>query len=562
MTFGMPISLWKYITLELWRIIALTGAVLVAVIAFAASIKPMADGKITPVEALQFMGLAIVPMLQYALPFAAGFGATLAYHRLSHDNEVTAAYAGGVSHRAVLMPAILTGLILGVGLLGLNQFIMPRFLRSMDVLIAQNLSKVLVNSVQRGQPVVREGTVLYADQVVTLDPKDSPQLREAGAREWLLLRGVMVLIFDKKGNLEREAAAKQAQVVLLPGGVNDGGATRAVVQLEQGSARDGDRAYAKFETLPLWLNISNAFKDDPKFLTFGELVELRGHPEGMNWIEVQRLDLAYHVAERLTTEALQKELKEHGQVTLRDPQGTEYVIRAAGIAVRTPDWRWVLRPSKAGGPIEVEKRLVGAASTKFTTTDAGIYTDMGGPDRLSRSMTLRLELDNVAAGQVQRDQAAGKRTKLVISELSLVNGPLSTLLDPEKTSAAKLLGDARPRVEKEGDEFVKRPYADLEHSIASLLREITSKQNERFAMGVACVVMVVAGAMTAVRLSGSLPLTVYLWSFFPALATVITISSGQQLTHEHGWPGLMVLWGGVGIMGAYAAVGYWRLTRH
>ena len=108
MTFGMPISLWKYITLELWRIIALTAAVLVAVIAFAASIKPMADGKITPLEALQFMGLAVVPMLQYALPFAAGFGATLAYHRLSHDNEVTAAYAGGVSHRAVLLPAIIT----------------------------------------------------------------------------------------------------------------------------------------------------------------------------------------------------------------------------------------------------------------------------------------------------------------------------------------------------------------------------------------------------------------------------------------------------------------------
>ncbi len=562
MTFGMPISLWKYITLELWRIIALTGAVLVAVIAFAASIKPMADGKITPVEALQFMGLAIVPMLQYALPFAAGFGATLAYHRLSHDNEVTAAYAGGVSHRAVLMPAIITGVILGVGLLGLNQFIMPRFLRSMEVLIAQNLSKVLVNSVQRGQPVVREGTVLYADRVVALNPEDSPQLKAAGAREWLVLYGVMVLTFDKEGELEREAAANRAQVVLLPGSVHDGGATRAVVQLEQGSARDGDRAYAKFETLPLWMNISNAFKDDPKFLTFGELVELRGRPEGMNWIEVQRRDLAYHVAERVTTEALRKELAARGMATLRDPQGTEFVIRAKDAAVRSPDWRWVLQPTRAGGMIEVEKRLVGAAPTKFTTPDAGLYTDMGGADRLSRSMTMRLELDNVAAGPGTRDQAAGKRTKLVFSELSLVDGPMETLLDPVKTPAAKLLGEARPRVVEAGDEFVKRPYADLEHSIASLLREITSKQNERFAMSVACVVMVVAGAMTAVRLSSSLPLTVYLWSFFPALATVITISSGQQLTHEHGWPGLLVLWGGVGIMGAYAAIGYWRLTRH
>lgn len=562
MTFGMPISLWRYITLELWRIIALSAAVLVSVIAFAASIKPMADGKITPVEALQFMGLAVVPMLQYALPFAAGFGATLAYHRLSHDNEVTAAYAGGVSHRAVLMPAILTGLILGAGLLGLNQLVMPRFLRSMDVLIAQNLSKVLVNAVQRGQPVVREGTLLCADQVVVMDASKSPQLREAGAREWLVLRGVMVLIFDKKGNIEREATAKLAQVVLLPGGESDGGATRAVVQLEQGSARDGDRAYAKFETLPLWMNITNAFNDDPKFLTFGELIDLREHPEGMNWIEMQRRDLAYHVGERVTTEAIQRRLSSEGRVTLRDPQGTEYVVHADGITVRAPDWRWVLRSNKAGGVIEVEKRPVGAAPTRYITTDAGLYTNMGGPDRESRSMTLRLELDHVASGRSRSEQVAGERTKLVISELSLVNGPLESLLDGKRTPVVKLLEDARPRVEKQGDEFVKRPYTDLRRSLASLGREITSKQNERFAMGVACVVMVVAGAMTAVRLSGSLPLTVYLWSFFPALATVITISSGQQLTHQHGWPGLLVLWGGVGILGVYAAVGYWKLTRH
>lgn len=561
MTFGMPISLWRYITFELWRVIALTAGVLVTVIAFAASIKPMADGKITPVEALQFMGLAIVPMLQYALPFAAGFGATLAYHRLSHDNEVTAAYAGGVSHRAVLMPAILTGVILGVALLGLNQFVMPRFLRSMEVLIAQNLSKVLVNSVQRGQPVVREGIVLYADQVVTLDPQKNAQLQAAGAREWLLLRGVMVLIFDKSGTLQREAAAKQAQVVLLPGSDREGenGATRAVVQLEQGSAREGDRAYAKFETLPLWMNISSAFNDDPKFLTFGELVTLRQHPENMNWIELQRRDLAYHVGERVTTDAIEKELETNGKVTLRDPQGQELTIHATGMAIN--GLRWVLHPAKEGAPVEVEVHRPGAALVRYAAQDAGLYTDIGA-DRFSRALTIRLELDRVTSQGRPVQSASGERTKLLFADLAPINPPVETLLDRQKTPVGTLLGQARARVVEKGDEFINRPYSELDHSLSSLQREITSKQHERFAMGVACVVMVVAGAMTAVRLSGSLPLTVYLWSFFPALATVITISSGQQLTHEHGWPGLSVLWGGVGILGAYAAVGYWRLTRH
>src|SRR5689334_14507743 len=96
---GMPVSLWRYVLSELWRLILLSTIVLVAVISFVAAIKPLADGKLAPLETLKFMGLAIIPMLQWALPFAAGFGATLAYHRLSHDNELTAAYAGGVSHR-------------------------------------------------------------------------------------------------------------------------------------------------------------------------------------------------------------------------------------------------------------------------------------------------------------------------------------------------------------------------------------------------------------------------------------------------------------------------------
>mgnify|MGYP000423281398 CR=1 FL=1 len=37
------------------------------------------------------MLLAMPPMLQYALPFAACFGATLAYHRFAADNEAVAA---------------------------------------------------------------------------------------------------------------------------------------------------------------------------------------------------------------------------------------------------------------------------------------------------------------------------------------------------------------------------------------------------------------------------------------------------------------------------------------
>jgi hypothetical protein len=55
---------------------------------------------------------------------------------------------------------------------------------------------------------------------------------------------------------------------------------------------------------------------------------------------------------------------------------------------------------------------------------------------------------------------------------------------------------------------------------------------------------------------------VYLWSFFPALASVITISAGQGLTHQAGPPGLLLLWGGVAALALVVWREYRLLVRH
>jgi len=106
------------------------------------------------------------------------------------------------------------------------------------------------------------------------------------------------------------------------------------------------------------------------------------------------------------------------------------------------------------------------------------------------------------------------------------------------------------------------PLGALRERIDDLLREVLSKRHERNAMAVACLVMVVLGAVMAMRLRESLPLTIYLWAFFPALGAVLTVSAGQQLTHEHGVPGLFLLWGGIAALGAYTLVELSRLSRH
>src|ERR1043165_3707501 len=147
----LPWTIWLHVLAEMWRLMLLTAAILTVVTAFAATVRFTASGRLGPVDTLKFMTLAMVPMLQYVLPFAAGFGATLAYHRATQENELTAAKAGGVSHRALLIPALLTGLVVGAGLSGLNGGGIPKFLRSMEKLIAKDAARLLMRQVDRSE---------------------------------------------------------------------------------------------------------------------------------------------------------------------------------------------------------------------------------------------------------------------------------------------------------------------------------------------------------------------------------------------------------------------------
>lgn len=573
---GLSITLWKYALTELWRLILLTTFVLVAVIAFAATVKPLADGKIGPLDALRFMGLAIVPMLQYALPFSAGFAATLAYHRLSQDNEVAAAYASGVSHRAILAPALISGLVLAVVLAGLNQVAIPRFLRSMQRMVTQDLSKLVVTSIERGQPVVIDNTMqIYADHIERLDPDSEPRLRAAGVRQWLVLDGVAAVETTRAGIVEAETIAGRAQLLLFPPEESTD-AGLAVMQLERGVlVQEGKAMLRVEESRPITWHIRNAFKDDPKFLSFTELSRLRERPEGMNWIEQKRRDTAFHIAERFTTDRLRRELTEQGKAMLVGNDGGPITIRASGMQLAERG-RWALTgPRSADGaflPVEVELGRPSADAGSggaiiLSSRNASLRTDIG-PNASNRDLTMLLELLNVSTRMVASDgrtqiSAGGVLSKKDIAGIRMPDNPVENLLDGETWPARRILAElAEPRFAGPNpDTFIRNPAEDLRKGLDRLMREITSKLHERWAMSVACFVMIAAGALTAIRLGDSLPLTVYLWSFFPALATVITISSGQQLTHDSGPAGLVVLWGGVAAFALYAGAVYWKLRR-
>ena len=571
-----PVTLWGYVAAELWRLLLLTVAVLVTVIAFAAAVKPLADGKLGPAEAIKFMVLAIPPMLAYALPFSAGFAATLAYHRMAQDNELLAAHSGGIAHRSLLAPALATGFALFLALASLNEYAIPHFLRAMERLIAQDVTKLMVSSIQRGHAIEQNDLIVYADRVVVPDSSTLAVLKEQGITDALALSGVVFVDTDRDGRIKNSLVTSEAEAyVVAPSDTAARGQmeARIVVKEGWGSKENGDRGW--YRQLPMIaLPIPNAFRDDPKFLTWGELRALRDNPDRMDFVHTRTLDLAYVLARRATTQAIDADLQPEngGRASLRTRTGEPFVLRAAGITWDGDAGHWVVEPLGASG-IEVdwlradESGRVGSAGQTRIVADAATLRAVIGGQGTERELTISLEMLGVrvedsgaGVGEDGIGEGGGVHERMTFDGLRLEYDPLA---EYSGKSAYELLEIAEPKVNRDRpDAVLQGPTHELRREVDSLQREITSKQNERWALASACLIMVVTGAVTAVRLRDAQPLAVYLWSFFPALASVITIMSGQQLTHEKGAVGLLLLWAGVAGLGGYTFLTFVGIRKH
>lgn len=583
-------TLWAYILVELWKLVFLTTAVLVTVIAFAAVIKPLADGKLDPIMGFRFMLLATVAMLQYALPFAACFAATLAYYRVSSDNELTAAYAGGVSHRSLLAPAALSGVILSLVLLALSQQVIPRFLRGMAELVTADAAQYVQSQITRGQSVEVGRTLIHADKVI---PARAPE----GFRDAMVLLGLLVVRLDESGNIAEQLSASSAGVWSRTriGSAADGqGVQTELIVKPKDVVADTQAMRGASDTGVFRLYIPTDLRDNPKFLTWGELNTLYSAPEQIDVIERHRRELAQSMAEGVVVERLRAALRETGRADLR--AGDErLLLRGARLRpVRTEgkiDPRVFQIMGAQGQNVVVERtgadgrqqrQTAGSAVIRFgaTAQSGGLNIGPGGDDPDSGSevrFTLLLRgvaLERVGPepggkdddgpidlSEVDLQPAPGEAKERRVSGVRLADDPSAQVL---RTPTWSLLEQAEKRAAERpiNQQTLGPRIQELRSQVDDLLREVVSKQHERYAHSAACFVMLMLGAIMAMRLRDALPLTIYLWAFFPALATILAISGGQQLAHGKGAIGLTVLYSGLALLSGLAVVQYLRLARH
>jgi hypothetical protein len=479
----------------------------------------------------------------------------MTYYRMTQDNEIVAARAGGLSHRAILVPALASGLVLAAILAGLNAQVIPRFLSAMERMVTRDLSSMLVRNVERGEAIDLGDTQIFADGVRNLGPNPL-----AGHLDRLALSGVALTEASSGGTPGTWATAERAFVILLRGeeaGFDEASTAGAVV-LENGVGFvDGE--VVDIGSLQLGpFRVPDAFSDDPKFLTSGELADLPREPDSMSFIQSRRERLARALATLEAIDGMQQALPD-AAFTFAEPGGGRVILRA-GPPVHRSATRWALPPHPDAGVVEAERltpRPDGGRDIEVMTARgatlrlqsperAGDMIEIGGAENELR-FTLALQ-DATLRRAASATDAASRRPSIEIAGLAPDPDPMQRYAQMPARRLLRISDDVGVEG-RDGSEAAARFLSarrELRERLAKLEREVIGKQHERYAASVSVLVMLCTGAVVAIRFGTRLPLVVYLAAFGPALFATLLISAGTQHTESDGViEGLAVLWGGV-----------------
>jgi lipopolysaccharide export LptBFGC system permease protein LptF len=521
----MPWLLYRYILGQLLRVFALCASVLVLVIAFGAAIKPLAgDDLIGPLQTAKYIMLAIVPMLQFALPFSAGFAATMVLHRLTTDNEILAAAVGGISYRRILAPVAALGIVLLIVMVLLTQWIIPRFWALMDGLIARDVTRLVQASIDKGLPVHIGNVQIHADRLMV---QENPTDTDAETR--LVLFRVVAAEFDRNRRIVTEVAARQA-VVDVHRREGQTYLMLALVDTVVYNAATGQVAHAPTIQPTDPIPVPSAFKDEPVFMTQGQLLHLQRNPDIYSGVIEVKVALAESLRQAEVWDHMRRELETQGFVELSGGFGGQ-ANRFTVNADRFERGRFL---AEAGAPIEIrefeDERLV------RTVTAAQVRSKRAAGATLSRP-TVDLMIRDCRVADLRHGSAVNERAELKIPDLSL---PGLSTDDPSLLPYGELLARA------EGSAGRTQRQADrLAHKVSELTRGISSRLARRYALSLTGLLLLVLGAVLAMWLRESLPLVIYIWAFLPSILDILVISGGETMVNSGVVvTGYAVMWSG------------------
>lgn len=537
---AVPRLLFRYFLRELLRVFGISAAVLVLVTAFGAAIKPLAaDDLFGPLQTAKFILLAIVPMLQFALPFAAGFAATLVLHRMTVDNEILAAAVGGISYGRLLRPIAALGLALLLVTVLLTQWVIPRFWRLMEQMLAADVARMVVASVDKGTAFRIGELQIYADKAwVMKDPPDN------GAHQRLMLIGVVAAKLDAAGGIVADVSARQAVVDVYR---REGGTylmlamTDTVVFNGKTGEMIGMPQVKPRRPFP----VRGAGGDDPMFLTQGELLEIFKRPDRFGPIHATKTALAESLFHLQVSKEVDRRLSSFGRLDLSGQDRTITVLadRLAGRRIERDD----------GGAVKVREIQQGRPLREVVAVEVSIHRAV---EFAIDNPTYDLVLQDCQVVDLTSEGAVNRKNRLTIPNL-LITGLTADDLSglPHEELLARAAGASSGEIAGHA--------LQLQRRVTELRLEIRSRLLRRYAMSLTAMLLPLLGAVLAMWLRDSLPLVIYVWAFAPSILDMLLISGGDHMVRQGQiLGGVLIMWSGNGLLLAALTFALIRLMRN
>ncbi len=557
----MPLTLYRYILSELAKLLLLSTGVLVTVMAVGFVIlKTASEGSPDAVGLAKLMLYVVPVMLPYALPVTAAFSATLVYFRMSQDNEITACAMTGVSYRSLLTPVLLLGLATTLALFFLSNYVIPGFWAKVEYTAQRDIARMVVDQLQRKDVVEFGDSVLYADYA------DEAELRRpadlSAGEPWPYQRielrhAAWGQINRRTGRLEADYTGELAVADFYR---HTDGQTYITVRFENATVRhpaSGTLVNVASQSFPAQ-RIPSFFQVKPRFLALDRLHRIDEHPEEHEDVaeQVQALRQAI-IADALLDHMVAVLRGEVGGGVLRldGPQNERYRLTAP-IAVRDGDQLRLAAEGDDTITVRVSRGL--EVTQTLRATRGKLDLELA---RAADAPRLEIKLEENVTVRDPRLPAPNERSAVYLP-----------LLRPERQMTARWrrmsAADLTAAVQPDAPAGVHAAYLRLTDEIESLRREIAIAVNERGALSVCALMVMLLGAVMSMNLRHQTPLVIFFWCFLPAVLGIFIISGGGKNIAGSNPFGLgtwftgVMIWSGNLFLLAVVWSVYHRLARH
>ena len=514
----MPWRFYRYMLVDVLRQFAITAVILVVVIAFGATIKPLSNGGLlTGWDTLKYLVLAIVPMLQFALPFAAAFAATICLHRMAQDNEIIAMSVSGQSYKKLLAPMALLGVVLTLVVAILAQTTIPMFVRMMAEAMTADIPRLLTYSVKQHTPFVQGGLVIWAEDLFVDQVNDD---------EKIALDHVAVAKLDRSGRADMILTASAALVdvqrqqdrtsILI--------SARDAAQWTRGEDGSGIFRGSKEIQLTHAIDLPSFTSRRPSSLTRKELLHLREDPSNYPHVDSAATRLKSDLLKIEFLESLEEQFSvSHTISCTSEVGGRRFIIEAAG-----------MKGEKFQPPISVTTIRTTGERNELAPKNAKLLINQSITGEVE-SVTLQMTNVVVGAGQVGENQ----RGELVVPNIQIDGIEAGNMAG---VSVTDLLATA----EEHDVKHIKNSINNLKRNLAVMEYQIIGRIGQRLAVSFLPVLAVLLGSILAIRFSDRIPLAVYGKVFVPVVFAMLLIFAGGQIVRDaKELLGFSVMWIGI-----------------